>query len=149
MTVRAWFTISAVLLVVLSLAVLYQFTRPIAPPEILVTSGAVRLDGRTAEACWPQRDGKLDCSTADATDERMTVKAKGTFRLVVAYPAQPEDGQIEIARGRRTLVSEDDWTRAVRYDLEPGDYTLSVQARYPADAFVHQVFPFRVTRSGN
>ena len=141
-------TLSILVLVALCWAVLFQFLRPINPPEVLAISGPVRLDGRTIAACWPQRDGELKCSRPDTDETRMTVRGEGMFRLVVAYPAQPEDGQITIVRGQKTVNSEDDWTRELDYDLDPGDYVLDVQARYPLEAFIHVRFPFRVTRSG-
>jgi hypothetical protein len=128
--------------------VIYQFLRPLRPPEVLVSVGDVRLDGRVVEACWPQRGGELDCTREDGTPEARAVPGEGELRLVVAYPAQPQDGEITIARGRKTVESHDDWDREVGYDLPPGEYTLDVQARYPEDASLHYVFPFRVTRSG-
>ena len=149
MTVRTWFTISALVLVALAGAVVYQFLRPLNPPEILVSVGDVRLDGRIVEACWPQRSGDLDCGSEDRTDQRRVVPGKGKFRLVVAYPAQPEDGEITLSRGRRTLKFRDRWDREIAYNLPPGDYSLDVRARYPEDAFLHYVFPLTVTRSGS
>ena len=149
MTVRTWFTISALVCVALAGAVVYQFLRPLKPPEILVTVGNVRLDGRIVEVCWPQRSGELDCGYEDRNDERRVVPSKGKFRLVVAYPAQPQDGQITLSRGRRPLKSRDRWDREISYDLPPGDYSLEVQARYLEDAFLHYVFPLTVTRSGS
>src|SRR5688572_13457634 len=149
MTVRTWFTISALVLVALAGAVVYQFLRPLRPPEILVSVGDVRLDGRVERACWPQRNGELDCGSEDRSDDRRIIPNEGTFRFVVAFPAQPEDGKITIARGRRTLESHDGWDRELDYDLEPGNYVLDVQAQYPEDAHLHYVFPFKVTRSGS
>jgi hypothetical protein len=148
MTVRAWVTISVVVLVVLTGATVYQFTRPLPAPPVLVRSGDVRLEGRNVISCWPQRNERLRCAGSDAELGARTVPSKGTFHLIVAYPVQPSKGQISLARGRKTLLYRDEWVRTLRYDLDPGEYTLDVQAGYPADARLHYIFDFKVTRSG-
>jgi hypothetical protein len=147
-TVRAWFTISALVLAALAAAFVFRLFAPINAPGMLVRSGDVRLQGRLEESCWPARDGELQCEEGRSASSPAseTVPAKGTFRIVVAYPAQPEDGEIRIDGPDPTRIR--DWRNPLRYDLEPGTYTLTAQAQYPERAFVRYVFRFRVTRSG-
>lgn len=149
MTVRAWFTISALVLVALAAAFVFRLFAPNNPPGILVRSGDVRLQGRLDEACWPGRNGELNCERPESTalPSPEVVPAKGTLRIVVAYPAQPDVGEIRIDGPDPTRVG--DWRNHLRYDLEPGTYMLTAEARYPERAFVRYVFRFRVTRSGS
>lgn len=149
MTVRAWFTISALVLAALATAFVFRLFAPINAPGILVRSGDVRLHGKLDESCWPGRNRELRCEREDAGSVPATevVAAKGAFRIVVAYPAQPDDGEIRI--DGPDPVHIDDWRNPLRYDLEPGTYTLSARANYPERAFVRYVFRFRVTRSGS
>lgn len=142
MTVRAWFTISAVVLVLLGGAVAYRLLAPVAAPEILARSGDVRLDGARVMSCWPARGGALRCRGSQDVPAAADVPPSGTLRFLVAYPVQPDTWQITVARGRRTVMVEDE--PRFRYDLDAGTYAVDVQARYPADAFVHYRFRFRV-----
>lgn len=142
MSVRAWFTISAAVLVLLGGAVVYRLLAPVPTPEILGRSGDVRLEGQHLASCWPQRGGPLRCRESRGSPELTDVAGRGTLRFLVAYPAEPEEWQITVARDRRTALVEDE--ARFTYDLEPGRYDVDVQARYPEDAFVQYRFAFRV-----
>ena len=72
---------------------------------------------------------------------------KGRFRIIVAYPSQPRDGEIRIDGPERVRV--DDWRNPLSYDLDPGTYRLTTDAKYVEGAFVRYVFRFTVTRSGS
>lgn len=152
MTVRAWFTISALVLAALAAAFALQLFRPVRPPEILVRAGEQRLDGGLVTSCWPQRNGELRCDQPDEPAVAQTVPDNGSFRVVLASPAQPKDGwvRIEDAAGRDVL-EVDEWKRTVRYELDPGAYTMLVQAGQsgPNKAYVRYRFAVRVTRSGS
>ncbi len=73
-------------------------------------------------------------------------RAKGRLRVVVAYPAQPEDGSgsITITDSSGDEVVDEKWDESIEYELDPGSYELTADARYPEDAFVRYVFRFRV-----
>jgi hypothetical protein len=146
-TVKAWFTISALVLVALAAAVVIRFLAPVDPPPIFVRSGAVRLVGVLDEGCWPQRGSDLRCK--EGPDERPqtgTLPAEGKLRVVVAYPAQPDDGSgtITITDSSGDEVLDEKWDESIDYELESGSYTMTADARYPAEAFVRYVFRFRV-----
>jgi hypothetical protein len=150
-TVRAWLTISALVLVALFGAVAYQFLRPVTAPGIIVNAGNEPLAGRLVESCWPQRNGDLKCEQGDDGDaETLSIPASGELRSVVAYPAQPEEGSIRIiSRDSGETVLRSGWDRSITYELDPGLYFVDVEARYPERAFVRYRFGFlRVTRSG-
>lgn len=152
MTVRAWFTISALVLAALAAAFMLQLFRPVRPPEILVRAGEQRLDGGLVEACWPQRNGELRCQQPDERGSTQTIPGNGSLRIVLASPAQPQEGWIRIEdAGGRDVLETDEWKRTVRYDLGPGTYTMLVQAGRtgPKNAYVRYLFPVRVTRSGS
>lgn len=144
MTVRTWITLSVLILVALSVAIVVRLLAPVEAPPILVRSGDVRLDGSLVESCWPQRGGDLRCEEGGrfATEVR-TIRPEGELRVIVAYPAQPEDGSIEIVRdggGKKTY----DWDDEVSYDLEPGTYSITARAEYPLDAHVVYRFGFSI-----
>jgi hypothetical protein len=148
-TVRAWFTISAVVVAALGAALFFQFTRSVAPPEIVVHAGNERLEGTLASACWPQHSGDLRCEEHEQPDAPVrTIAGKGSLRVVLLYPAEPKNGSILIAR-RGKVVLRSRWRRTLRYDLEPGDYTLTAQAGAPDGAYVRYLFRVTVTRSGS
>lgn len=152
MTVRAWFTISALMLLALTAAVLFQFLRPVPAPEILMHVGDTRIEGSLDRYCWPQRGGDLRCAGGGGGEaETQPIPASSTFRLVVAYPAQPEEGTVRVvSRDTGETVLRRDWARSVPYELEPGTYFVEAEARYPADAVVRYRFAFlTVTRSGS
>ena len=143
MTVRTWIILSVGLLVAMTAAVFIRFLLPVDAPPILVRSGDVRLDGALVEACWPQRGGDLRCEEGDGDGaETATVPKEGTFRIIVAYPAQPEEGSLTVTKdGERVLRA--DWDDELDYDLDPGAYTMTADARYPEDAFARYRFTFR------
>lgn len=143
MTVRTWITLSLLLLVAMTAAVIVRFLLPVDAPPILVRSGDVRLDGELVRACWPQRGGELRCQQGDGEAETVTVGREGTFRIIVAYPAQPEEGRFTITRDGERVLRED-WDDELPYDLGAGAYTLEARAEYPQDAVVVYRFGFRV-----
>lgn len=150
MTVRTWITISVLALVGLTTATAYQFLRPVQPPQVVVHAGNERINGAFAAACWPQRTGVLRCTREkNATPRETTIPSKGTLRVVLASPAQPTDGSIVIRDQHGETVLRTGWKRTVRYDLEPGTYTLTAQAGASDNAFVRYVFTLKVTRSGS
>jgi len=121
-------------------------------PEIFVRVGDVRLEGRRISACWPQRSGQVECSDAESSDDVRypAIVSSGTLRILVAYPVQPNDGSIRITdRDAGTTVLERDWTRSLRYDLDPGRYVLRASAPYPQGSRVIYDFFFTVRRSGS
>lgn len=147
MTVRTWITISVALLVALSVAVVVQFLRPVPPPQIVVRAEDARLNGVLDEACWPQRNGKLRCTSEKGQEQPgNTIDANGSFRIVFAYPAEPKEGSIAVERSDgKTMLSTDEWKRTLRYDLDPGRYVLTAQAGKEGEAFVRYVFALTVT----
>lgn len=148
MTVRAWFTISALVLVALAIAFAFRVFGPVSTPGILARSGDVRLEGTLVESCWPGRSGKIACTRGDgARGSAPTVASQGHFRVLVEYYQQPTRGTIRIDGPERIQV--DDWRSPLSYDLEPGTYSLTTEARYPQNAFIRYVFRFKVTRSGS
>jgi hypothetical protein len=150
MTVRTWITISIAVLIALSIAVVFQFLRPVPPPAIVVRADDTRLAGVLEEACWPQRNGKLRCTEEPATPPANAIDDNGSFRIVFAYPADPKQGRIEVANADgETVLESDGWKRTLRYDLDPGSYVLTAQAGTSGEAFVRYVFALRVTRSGS
>jgi hypothetical protein len=149
MTVRAWFTISGLVLVALLAAVAFRFFMPaaVAPPAIIGHVGAVRLDGDRLYSCWPQRSERLKCRRERAAPRAETVPAAGTLRFVVAYPAQPVSWQVTVVSDEDTVLFKNAGT--VKYKLDPGTYLVDTQARYDRGAVVHYWFRLRVTRSGS
>jgi len=148
MTVRAWFTISAVAMAVLTAAFVYRFFfAPVSPPEVLVTAAEGRIEGTYAGSCWPQRGDELECEeAADPDAESPTAIAPtGTLRVVVVFPQQPDRGRLVItdASTGGEVLSEA-WTDRLTYDLAPGTYRLEADARYPSGAFVRYVFAVSV-----
>lgn len=152
MTVRAWFTISALVLAALAAAFTLQLLRAVPPPEVLVHVGEERLVSYDRDACWPQRNGKLRCTSEESVDPvRNTVDDNGSLRIVLASPAQPRDGEIRITDSRDEEVVDSEWKRTLRYDLDPGEYTLTARAGQSGrgKAYVRYAFLLRVTRSGS
>lgn len=143
MTVRAWFTISAVVLVVLTGAVTYRLLAPVSTPAILARAGDVRLEGEHVYSCWPQRGGRPKCERSKATPRAVVVPRSGKLRVVVAYPVQPDSWQLTIANSERTVIFTE--SHDLDYELGPGSYRMDVQARYPDDAFVQYHFRFKVS----
>src|SRR5688572_17925601 len=98
-TVRAWFTISALVLVALAAAFGFRLFASNPAPEIVVRAGDVRLERKLDTACWPQRSGQVECSEAERADDPRykAIPSSGTLRILVAYPVQPTDGSIWIS----------------------------------------------------
>lgn len=151
MTVRAWFTISAIVLVALTAAVVYRLLAPVPAPEILVRAGDVKLEGHRQTACWPQRNGEVSCERGGngALTKKNAIPAEGTIRSVVGFPVQPENGRLRITTRTGRAVVDEDWSRTYRYDLAPGTYALEVTAEYPNNAHVTYLFLLSVTRTGS
>lgn len=147
MTVRTWFTLSALILVALCVAIVAKLLAPASPPAILARVDETRLEGALVEGCWPQRGDDLRCEEGgDADPERRTIPPEGEFRVVVAFPTDPEDGSVRVVDEDGEPVIDEDWDERVPYELDPGDYELEVRADYPAEARVAYTFPFTVTR---
>jgi hypothetical protein len=149
MTVRTWITISVAVLVALSVAVVVQFLRPVPAPAIVVHAGDVRLDGAMDGSCWPQRNGELRCVDPEPRPDGQTIDGNGSFRIVFAYPGEPKTGEIAIDEAGGEPVLSSGWKRTLRYELEPGSYTLTARAGDEDEAFVRYAFAFNVTRSGS
>lgn len=150
MTVRTWFTISAIALIAMSLAAYFRLTTPSPPPEILARSGDARLHGYLGSACWPRRGGKIACER-HGTPKLVTahVRTEATIQLA-AFPVEPKSGRIDVTDSSgATVFSKNGWTRTLRMDLKDGRYVLRVDARYTSRTYVSWLFPFSVTRSGS
>ncbi len=152
MTVRAWFTISALVLVALAAAFGFRLFASNPAPEIVVRAGDVRIEGKRVRACWPQRSGRVECSGAESSDDVRypAIASSGSLRILVAYPVQPTDGSIRITdRDSGSTILQEEWTRSLHYDLDPARYVLRVSAPYPEGARVIYNFFFSVRRSGS
>lgn len=147
MTVRAWITVSAALLVALTVATAVFFLRPSQPPELLASVPDARLQGRLMASCWPQRGGDLSCTEAahPPDPDVPVIPSEGEIRLVAAFPVQPEDGSARIvdARTGRAEVTVGGWEEKVPYELPAGRWRLEAEARYPDGAYVRYSFGFR------
>ena len=146
MTVRTWFTISAVAALALVATFALRAFRPIPPPELLARVDDTRIEGVYDGSCWPQSEGDLRCEDRDADVSGASgprVPAEGMMRFIAAYPVQPAGGTLEIvdAESGATIV-RDGYAESVPYELEPGRYAVMVEARYPDDAYVRYVFAF-------
>jgi hypothetical protein len=145
MTVRAWFTISAVALGVLTVAFLIWLTGPSRAPRLVASAGNVRLQGSPAGSCWPARSGKLSCSREPRRRGPATrIAPSGTIRVFADFPVQPEDGSVRILRGDGSVASESKWTDRLPYSLEPGSYDLIAEGRWRRGAFVRYDFALAV-----
>jgi hypothetical protein len=149
MTVRAWFTISAIVLVALTAAVVYRLFAPVPPPEIFVRSGEVRLKGDRLAACWPGRSGEVGCAQPQGPSSPNDLPTSGRLRFVVGFPVQPKNGSIRIQRLSGGTVLESRWRREIVYELPPGTYELQVEARYPEDAYLIYRFLLSINRAGS
>jgi hypothetical protein len=144
MTVRAWFTISTVVLVALVAAVVLKLTAPTPPPAIVARVGDTRLPGALYVSCWPQRSGNAKCQEPTGSPKGdVTIPRRGTLRVVVAYPVQPKRGNVRIYTGGRTTLRSE-WKRSITYELEPGRYQMLALALYPNASQVQYIFRFRV-----
>src|SRR5439155_2220030 len=114
MSVRAWFMISAVVLVGLSAAFVFRFFAPVPAPEIVARVGSIRLTGQRAADCWPQRSGKLRCENRRTSwTHAVRLRGKGVIHVVVAYPVQPQKGSLRIERRGGAAVVTSGWTEAL------------------------------------
>lgn len=149
MTVRAWFTISALVLVALAAAFAFRLFASIPPPEVIVRVGDERVQGALLAYCWPQRSG-VECDEREPQQRGAeTIPASGRLRFVV-YPVPPEKGRVTIRdadTGEAVLTRS--WTERFSYDLEPGRYTIDARGEYPPDAYVRYIFTVITTRSGS
>lgn len=155
MTVRAWFTISAVALVALGIAFALRVFSPLGAPELLVTvegtADSVRLPGVHEESCWVQRDDELRCVDPDPQlpGDPPSVPRTGRMRIVAAFPVQPDEGTVRVVeRSSGRVAFESELDDRIDYELAPGRYVLRVEARYPDDAFVRYAYPLRVEGAG-
>ena len=142
MTVRAWFTISTLVLVALVVAIFIRLLAPVGAPPVLARVGDTRLSGARVKACWPQRGGHLRCQGAEPSPRTASLPKSGSLRIVVAYPAQPPSGTITIVRGGHTVLTRK-WNDMVHYKLKTGTYELVADAQYPQDAYIKYRFTFR------
>jgi hypothetical protein len=150
MSVRAWFTISALVLVVLAVAFVLRFFAPVPAPEVVGRVGSIRLTGQRVSACWPQRNGRLRCERHAFRWQRpVTLRGSGTIHLVVAYPVQPPAGSVRIERRDRTIVTASKWTESFAYRLQPGEYVVRAMAAYPHSAMTNYAFAVKVTSAGS
>ena len=114
---------------------------------MFVRVGGVRLVGVLDKGCWPQRGSDLRCKDGPNEKPRSgTLPDVGKLRVVVAYPAQPDDGSgsIVVKDSKGEQVIDEKWNEEIDYELDPGTYTLTADARYPTDAYVRYVFRFRI-----
>ena len=145
MSVRAWFTISAVVLVVLTAAFALRFFAPVPAPAIVARVGGIRLVGQATADCWPQRNARLRCHRRSSSWTRPArLRGKGTIHIVVAYPIQPRAGSLVILRRDGATVTTSGWRESLAYDLQPGEYALQAVAEYPKGARVAYYFPITV-----
>lgn len=149
MTVRTWFTISALVLVALAAAFAFRLFTSIPPPEIIVRVGEARVQGSLRAYCWPQRSG-VKCDQQEPESRRAaTIPSSGRMRFVV-YPVPPEKGRVTIrdAETGETVLTKL-WTERFSYELEPGRYTIDARGEYPPEAYVRYLFSVITTRSGS
>jgi hypothetical protein len=149
-TVRAWFTISALVLAALAAAFAFRLFSSIPAPEIIVRVGEDRLDGALVAYCWPQRTG-TECVRQDADPARAEqIPASGSMRFIVTYPVQPDEGRLTFrdAETGESIVTSD-WTGRLPYELPPGRYTIDARADYPDDSYVRYVFAVTTIPSGS
>jgi len=145
MTVRTWFTISALVLLALIAAIVFKLFVPVSPPKILARSGSARIPGVLKVACWPQRSGDPRCTKGpDQTPEPTALRGKGRVRFVVAYPAEPQHVTVTShVPGRAEAITRRD--RSYIAYSKSGLYTVLVNAQYPGNAYVTYYFRFSVT----
>ena len=144
MTVRTWFTLSAVVVIALFGAVALKLTAPVNAPTIVARAGELRLHGRRISACWPNGRGKEKCTGAENTaPDVATLSRRGTLRVVVAYPLQPKQGYIEVRSGDR-VVFKRPWSENTDYNVPSGNYELVAYAKYAKSSHLEYAFGFRV-----
>jgi hypothetical protein len=150
MSVRAWFTISAAVLVVLVFAFVFRFFAPVPAPDIVARVGSIRVAGQRVSDCWPQRNGGLRCAKFKTRwTKPARLRGTGTMHVVVAYPVQPPDGTIVFTKRDGTVVLSKKWADPLPYRLAPGDYIMRADAQYQRGAHIEYYFPLTVTVSGS
>ena len=150
MSVRAWFTISALVLVALAVAFVARFFAPVPAPEVVARVGGIRLTGQKVAECWPQRDGNLRCRNYKTNRIAPTrLRQTGTIHVAVAFPAKPEGGSLRLTAQDGKAVVETTWKESLDYRAPPGAYTFRALAKYAEGAKVDYVFPVTVTSSGS
>jgi hypothetical protein len=148
-TVRTWFTISALALIAMSLAAYYRLTTPAPPPEIFARAGAARIVGARQAVCWPRRGGKIGCERRSALEPRIVNISPDARIQLSAFPVEPLQATIAIDSVKPgTNIRLNQWKRTLPR-LHPGGYRLRVHAVYTKRTFVDYVFALRVTRSGS
>jgi len=147
MTVKAWMTISVVVLALLGGTAAYRFLAPLQPPELLATAGDVRLEGSRRAYCWPERRAERPrCRRSGGNDAAVAMPRWGRIRVVAAYPVSPKGGFLELRRqGGEVVQRVDGLDEPISYDLAPGRYELTAEARYSASAYVRYSFAMKVT----
>jgi len=150
MSVRAWFTISTAVLVVLAIAFVFRFFAPVPAPQVVARVGGIRLDGQLASDCWPQRSGGLRCAKKSTRwTNAVRLRGKGTMHVVVAYPVQPPGGTLVLEKRDGSVVLTRKWIDTFPYDLPVGEYVLRTKADYPQGARLEYYFPLIITTSGS
>ena len=139
MTVRTWVTLSVLVLVALTIAVFVRLRQPAPVPEILARVGDTRITGELVSSCWPQSGGETVCKDApDGSAPRpVPVPEEGRLRFV-AYPVEPRDAVIELAG------TTYDWDDDIDYELDSGEYEISLEADYGGGNRVSYAFAIRV-----
>lgn len=147
MSVRTWFTLSALVLVALGIAFAVRIFSPVGAPEILASAGDVSLEGYELASCWPQRGGEARCRTTERDDDGpyTTIPSTGTLRILAAFPVQPDDGSVIVTDGSGQPVIVSSWTREIDYDLDTGSYELLAEGRYTDGGNVTYRFFFSVS----
>jgi hypothetical protein len=144
MTVRTWFTISALVLIALSVAIVFRLRQPAPQPEILARVGEVRLQGVLTESCWPKSGGDVDCTHERFKEPSARLIPESGEMDFSAYPVEPNDGTITIEDASGDVVAEEEWDDEIGYDLRSGLYDITVDATYGDEASVRYLFRVRV-----
>lgn len=148
-TVRTWFTISALVLVALAVAAVVRIVSPLPAPRLLATASGRPLEGAPVASCWPQRSGDLRCLRSDdgPPADATPVPADGRLRIIADFPVQPVEGVIRLVdTATDEAVIDGAFTDRIDYDLQPGRYLLRVEARWGEGAFVRYAFALAVPR---
>lgn len=142
MTVRAWFSISAALLIVLGISVAYRFFSPLRPPEVVVTTSEGKLNGSPVDGCWPQRGGDLRCEKGPVPDSNhQRIPSSDELLLVVVFPSIPVDGTVTFTdQNGKTVFESKGWERTLGYSVPKGKYTLGVRAEFNEGAYLEWAY---------
>ncbi|MEX2394769.1 MAG: hypothetical protein WD826_09860 [Actinomycetota bacterium] len=145
MTVRTWFTISALVLIALSVAIVFRLRQPAPQPEILARVGQIRLEGELRHSCWPKSGGEITCLSDDQKTPGIRTIPKSGEMDFSAYPVEPNDGTITFEDASGDVVLEEDWDDEIGYDLRSGLYDITVNADYGDEASVRYLFRVRIS----